>query len=102
MVRPEGFEPPASWFVVVAEECACIGNQQLRWPALVQILAERRTLPQEPYVFATVTGVDPEPPLASGSFRAHQLRKQGVSARLLRQLHLAQERLNNGGQMRDS
>jgi len=56
-------------------------------------------LPGGPFTHWTTPpfhGAHPEPPLASGSFRAHQLRKQGVSARLLRQLHLAQERLITG------
>ena len=54
VVRPDGFEPPTTWFEVVARNLVRIGNQQLRWPALVQIVAEPRGVPRKPYVFAGV------------------------------------------------
>src|ERR1022692_1558078 len=45
---------PTAWFEVTARDLADIGNQQLRWPALVQIVAEPRGVPRKPYVFAGV------------------------------------------------
>ncbi len=39
-----------TWFEVAARHLADIGNQQLRWPALLQIVAEPRGVPWKPHV----------------------------------------------------
>ena len=53
-MRPARFERATTWFEVAARNLVHIGNQQLRWPALVQIVTEPRGVPRKPYVFGYV------------------------------------------------
>src|ERR1035441_5751550 len=73
---------PTAWFEVTARDLADIGNQQLRWPALVQIVAEPRGVPRKPYVFAGVCWDSTQ----TDQWRASALRKSesGVSRRFER------------------